>query len=82
MITGLLVGAVVGIVLAAGYVALIRWIERRRTGRSVSLDLCEVCGAPSTHELGAVSSAGNGEGTGMVACYCRRHKPSGAVRVR
>lgn len=57
------------------------WTAWRR--RRPSLDMCEVCGARATHELGSSSfNAATGEGSGMVACYCRRHKPEGAVRVR
>lgn len=76
------IGMAAGGAISACLLLLTSWARSRRARRPRALDLCEVCGAPSTHELGDATDHGDGTGSGMVACYCRRHKPKGAVRVR
>lgn len=82
---------VVGVVVV---VALIAWHPEYHEHRhehhpAVSLfDWCEhegdePCPHPPTHELvGAVTVAGDGASSAMVATYCAEHAPPAAVRVR
>lgn len=71
--------AVAAVVCVAALVALRAAHAARR--RPVSPDLCETCGRPATHELAAITFERDG-GSACIACYCRRHAPAGAVKVR
>lgn len=74
--------AVLALVAACSLVSLVTWLLARRTPPApVTADLCEVCGAPATHEL-ADDPLFDGEGfTAMVATYCTAHAPDGSARV-
>lgn len=72
---------VLALLAACALVALITWLAARRP-RIVSDELCEVCGGPATHELSGDPEGMQGGYTAMVATYCRRHAPQGAIRVR
>ena len=73
--------AVLALLAACAIVALVTWLAARRP-QITSNDLCEVCGAPATHELSGDPESVEGGFTAMVATYCRAHAPQGSVRVR
>jgi hypothetical protein len=79
--TMMLALALVALVLAIAVVAfLILWQPHAPVD---TLDQCEVCGRPATHELASAPKAHAGRGfSAMVACYCKSDAPAGAVKVR
>lgn len=56
------------------------------TPTTPTVDWCEVCNRPATHELAGGIERTTDEGvsamTACVACYCAEHAPDGAVAVR
>lgn len=71
-------------ILAAGTVAIVVALARtlREPAPPATIERCETCGAPAPYELtGSVEAHEEGGWSAMVACYCKRHAPDGAVRV-
>lgn len=70
--------------LAAGTaaIAVALALTLRKPAPPATIERCEECGAPAPYELtGTVEDHGDGGWSAMVACYCKRHAPDGAVRV-
>lgn len=74
----------VGVAAGVAVLAIVGWLVARPSPAAPTRDLCEVCGAPATHELGGKPRrhAEQGGWSAMVATYCRKDAPDGAVKVR